>query len=146
MSASLLFALACAIIAIAYGVVSIKWIMAKPTGNARMREIAAAIQQGASAYLYRQYLTIGFVGVVLFLVIGFSPIGWPTAIGFAIGAILSGLPASSHERLRPRERPHGAGGQRRPQRGPADRLPRGAITACWSSASASWVSRATTAP
>jgi K(+)-stimulated pyrophosphate-energized sodium pump len=90
MSASLLFALACAIIAIAYGVVSIKWIMAKPTGNARMREIAAAIQQGASAYLYRQYLTIGFVGVVLFLVIGFSPIGWPTAIGFAIGAILSG--------------------------------------------------------
>jgi len=90
MSASLLFALACAIIAIAYGVVSIKWIMAKPTGNERMREIAAAIQQGASAYLYRQYLTIGFVGVVLFLVIGFSPIGWPTAIGFAIGAILSG--------------------------------------------------------
>ena len=90
MSASLLFALACAIIAIAYGVVSIKWIMAKPTGNERMREIAAAIQQGASAYLYRQYLTIGLVGVVLFLVIGFSPIGWATAIGFAIGAILSG--------------------------------------------------------
>jgi len=90
MSASLLFALACAIGAIAYGVVSIKWIMAKPTGNDRMREIAAAIQQGASAYLHRQYMTIGLVGVVLFLVIGFSPIGWPTAIGFAIGAILSG--------------------------------------------------------
>ena len=90
MSPSLLFALACAIGAIAYGIVSIKWIMAKPTGNERMREIAAAVQQGASAYLHRQYLTIGFVGVVLFLVIGFSPIGWPTAIGFAIGAILSG--------------------------------------------------------
>jgi len=87
---SLLFALACAIGAIAYGVVSIKWILAKPTGNERMREIAAAVQQGASAYLHRQYLTIGLVGVVLFLVIGFSPIGWPTAIGFAIGAVLSG--------------------------------------------------------
>jgi K(+)-stimulated pyrophosphate-energized sodium pump len=90
MSLSLLFALACAVGAIAYGIVSIKWIMAKPTGNDRMREIAAAIQQGASAYLKRQYMTIGLVGIVLFLVIGFSPIGWPTAIGFAIGAILSG--------------------------------------------------------
>jgi K(+)-stimulated pyrophosphate-energized sodium pump len=90
MSASLLFALACAIGAIAYGVVSIKWIMAKPTGNDRMREIAAAVEQGASAYLKRQYMTIGFVGVILFLVLGFSPIGWYTAIGFAIGAILSG--------------------------------------------------------
>jgi K(+)-stimulated pyrophosphate-energized sodium pump len=85
-----LFALACAIGAIAYGVVSIKWIMAKPTGNDRMREIAAAVEQGASAYLKRQYMTIGFVGIVLFLLIGFSPIGWPTAVGFAIGAILSG--------------------------------------------------------
>jgi K(+)-stimulated pyrophosphate-energized sodium pump len=90
MSWSLLFALACAIGAIAYGVVSIKWIMAKPTGNDRMREIAAAVEQGASAYLKRQYMTIGFVGIVLFLLIGFSPIGWPTAVGFAIGAILSG--------------------------------------------------------
>jgi K(+)-stimulated pyrophosphate-energized sodium pump len=90
MSLSLLFALACAVGAIAYGVVSIKWIMAKPTGNDRMREIAAAVQQGASAYLKRQYMTIGLVGIVLFLLIGFSPIGWPTAVGFAIGAILSG--------------------------------------------------------
>jgi K(+)-stimulated pyrophosphate-energized sodium pump len=90
MSVSLLFALACAIGAIAYGVVSIQWIMAKPTGNDRMREIAAAVEQGARAYLKRQYMTIGFVGIVLFLLIGFSPIGWPTAVGFAIGAILSG--------------------------------------------------------
>jgi K(+)-stimulated pyrophosphate-energized sodium pump len=90
MSVSLLFALACAIGAIAYGVISIQWIMAKPTGNDRMREIAAAVEQGARAYLKRQYMTIGFVGIVLFLLIGFSPIGWPTAVGFAIGAILSG--------------------------------------------------------
>jgi K(+)-stimulated pyrophosphate-energized sodium pump len=89
MSDSLIFALACAAAAILYGVVSIKWVLAKPTGNDRMREIAAAIQEGASAYLNRQYTTIAFVGVALFLIIGLSKIGWLTAIGFAIGAILS---------------------------------------------------------
>ncbi len=89
MSDSLIFALACAAAAILYGVVSIKWVLAKPTGNDRMREIAAAIQEGASAYLNRQYTTIAFVGVALFLIIGLSKIGWATAIGFAIGAILS---------------------------------------------------------
>ncbi len=89
MSLELVFALVCALGAIAYGVVSTKWIMAKPTGNDRMREIAAAVQQGATAYLHRQYTTIGLVGVVLFLVIGFA-LNWVTAIGFAIGAILSG--------------------------------------------------------
>ena len=72
MSDSLIFALACAAAAILYGVVSIKWVLDKPTGNDRMREIAAAIQQGASAYLNRQYTTIAIVGVVLFVVIGFA--------------------------------------------------------------------------
>ena len=92
MSAGLIFALACAVIAIVYGVVSIQWILSQPAGNERMREIAGAIQQGATAYLWRQYKTIGFVGGALFLVIGFTPaLGWSTAWGFLIGAVLSGL-------------------------------------------------------
>jgi K(+)-stimulated pyrophosphate-energized sodium pump len=85
---SLIFALACAVAAIVYGVVSINWVLGKPTGSDRMREIAAAIQEGASAYLNRQYTTIAVVGVILFLVIYFV-LDPRTAIGFAIGAILS---------------------------------------------------------
>ncbi|MBS0326334.1 MAG: sodium-translocating pyrophosphatase [Proteobacteria bacterium] len=90
MSNPLIFALLCAAAAIVYGVVSIQWILAKPAGNARMQEIAAAVQSGAKAYLNRQYTTIGIVGVVLFFIIGIF-LSWRTAGGFAIGAILSGL-------------------------------------------------------
>ncbi len=89
MSGGLIFSLLCAVAALLYGAVSIQWILAKSTGNDRMREIAAAIQVGASAYLNRQYTTIGIVGVVLFFAIGFA-LSWKTATGFAIGAILSG--------------------------------------------------------
>ncbi|MFN2308967.1 MAG: sodium-translocating pyrophosphatase, partial [Gammaproteobacteria bacterium] len=90
MSAGLVFALLCAVGAIAYGVLSARWILAKPAGNARMQEIAAAIQEGASAYLNRQYLTIGIAGSVLFVLVGVF-INLATAIGFAIGAVFSGL-------------------------------------------------------
>src|SRR5258708_30713439 len=84
-------ALACGVIALMYGGFTAAWIIRQPDGNERMREIAAAIQTGAKAYLNRQYATIGIVGVVLFVVLGFVPgLGWVTACGFAIGAIASG--------------------------------------------------------
>lgn len=82
-------ALGCAILAILFGVVSARWILRQPTGNERMVAIATAIQEGARAYLNRQYLTIGIAGVVLFVLVGVF-LSWYTAIGFAVGAVLSG--------------------------------------------------------
>ncbi len=84
-------AIGAAILAILYGVWSALWIIKQPTGNERMQQIAAAIQEGAGAYLRRQYMTIAIVGVILFLIIGFGLGSWKTAAGFAIGATLSGL-------------------------------------------------------
>src|SRR6266436_3901403 len=91
MSGGLLFALGCALAAIVYGIWQSTRILRLPDGNERMREIAAAVREGANAYLWRQYKTIASVGVILFLVIGFIPaLGWPTAWGFLLGALLSG--------------------------------------------------------
>jgi K(+)-stimulated pyrophosphate-energized sodium pump len=78
MSTELIFALACAGAALAYSVFALQWILAKPTGNDRMREIASAIQEGAKAYLNRQYTAVGMVGAVLFVLVGIF-IGWSSA-------------------------------------------------------------------
>ncbi|MDJ0870662.1 MAG: sodium-translocating pyrophosphatase [Gammaproteobacteria bacterium] len=88
----LAFSLLCAVLALVYGVVSVKWILDKPAGTERMQEISAAVQEGAKAYLNRQYITIGGVGIVLFLIIGFflGEGSWATAVGFAVGAVFSG--------------------------------------------------------
>jgi K(+)-stimulated pyrophosphate-energized sodium pump len=79
-----------AILAVLYGAFASRWILAQPAGNEKMQGIAAAIQEGAKAYMNRQYSTIALVGVVLFIVVGWA-LDWATAAGFAIGAIFSGL-------------------------------------------------------
>jgi K(+)-stimulated pyrophosphate-energized sodium pump len=85
-----LFALICAAVAVAYGIGLTVWLLRQPDGNERMREIGRAVQEGAAAYLRRQYLTIAAVSVVPFLLLGFyNKLGWGTAIGFLVGATLS---------------------------------------------------------
>jgi K(+)-stimulated pyrophosphate-energized sodium pump len=82
--------LGAAVLAVLYGVVTVSWVLKLSPGNARMQEIAGAIQEGAGAYMNRQYTTIAIAGVVLFVILGFA-LNWQTAIGFAFGAIFSGL-------------------------------------------------------
>jgi len=87
---AVLFALVCAGVAIVYGLYLTWWLLRQPAGNERMREISRAVQEGAAAYLRKQYTTIAFVAIVPFLAIGFyNELGWGTAIGFLVGAILS---------------------------------------------------------
>lgn len=92
MNPYIVFALIASVVAIVYGLVLAKMILKKSPGNERMQEIAKAIQDGAGAYLNKQYKTIGMIAIVLFLIIGFVPkLGWVMAIGFLVGAIFSAL-------------------------------------------------------
>ena len=87
---ALWLSLGAALLALVYGVVSAKWVLGRSAGSERMQEIAAAIQEGANAYMNRQYATIGIVGAVLFVVL-LVALDWGTAVGFAIGAVFSAL-------------------------------------------------------
>jgi K(+)-stimulated pyrophosphate-energized sodium pump len=87
---TVLFALLCAGVAIGFGIGLTVWVLGRPAGNERMREISQAVQEGAAAYLRRQYMTIGLVSIAPFLLLGFyHKLGWGTAVGFLIGAGLS---------------------------------------------------------
>ena len=90
MNGYILFALIAAVVAIAYGLVLASSILKESAGNDKMQSIAKAIQEGAGAYLNKQYTTIGYIAVVLFLIIGFA-LTWKMAIGFLVGAVLSAL-------------------------------------------------------
>jgi K(+)-stimulated pyrophosphate-energized sodium pump len=90
MTATLWIVMGAALLAILYAVFTIRSVLSADAGTPRMQEIAAAIREGASAYLKRQYSTIAMVGVVVFIIVGFA-LSWLAAIGFAIGAIFSGL-------------------------------------------------------
>jgi K(+)-stimulated pyrophosphate-energized sodium pump len=87
---AVLFALVCAGVAVAYGLWLTYWLLSQPAGNERMREISAAVQEGAAAYLRKQYKAIALVAIAPFLILGFyHQLGWGTAFGFLIGALLS---------------------------------------------------------
>ncbi|MEI6450003.1 MAG: sodium-translocating pyrophosphatase [Actinomycetes bacterium] len=93
---AVLIAVICALGAVVYGVLLIRWLLALPSGDEKMREVAGAVQEGAKAYLGRQYRTIAMVGVVVFVIIGVAlgvkqgwGLGWETALGFVVGASLS---------------------------------------------------------
>jgi K(+)-stimulated pyrophosphate-energized sodium pump len=87
---ALWLSLGAAMLAVLYGLISVNWILGLSAGSERMQEIASAIQEGAEAYMNRQYLTIGIVGIVLFVILGIA-IDWYSAVGFAIGSIFSAL-------------------------------------------------------
>jgi K(+)-stimulated pyrophosphate-energized sodium pump len=87
---TLYLSLGAAALAVLYGIFTVRWVLGQSAGNARMQEIAGAVQEGAKAYMNRQYTTIAIAGVVLFVVLGVA-LNWYTAIGFLVGAVFSGL-------------------------------------------------------
>src|SRR5438046_6316696 len=110
-----LFALICALIAIGYGIGLTLWLLDQPAGSERMQEIARAVQEGAAAYLRRQYTTIAVVAVAPFLLLGFyNKLGWGAAVGFLIGAALSaaagfiGMNVAVRSNVRPAKAPRSA--------------------------------------
>jgi K(+)-stimulated pyrophosphate-energized sodium pump len=87
---SLYAATGAGVLAVLYGLALVRWIIKRPAGDKKMQEIAEAIQQGASAYLNRQYRTIGLIGAAIFILLG-TLLNWPIAAGFAVGAVLSAV-------------------------------------------------------
>jgi len=85
-----IYAILAAVLAILYGAVLTRWILRQPAGEGKMKGIALAIQEGANAYMARQYTVIGWIGVVVFLLLGFG-LGWTIALGFLVGAVFSGI-------------------------------------------------------
>src|SRR4029079_9873073 len=107
---AVLFALLCAGAAVVYGLYLTAWLLRQPAGTERMQEISRAVQEGAAADLRRQYITIAFVAIVPFLLLGFyNKLGWGTAVGFLVGAVLSsaagflGMNAAARLHTRPCE-------------------------------------------
>src|ERR671933_1774113 len=89
MTAALWGIIACGVLSIVYGVWAIQSVMSADAGSQKMQEISAAVREGAQAYLKRQYTTIAIVGIVIFVIVGVL-LGWLVAVGFLIGAVLSG--------------------------------------------------------
>src|SRR5436190_17664269 len=116
---AVLFALLCAGAAVVYGLYLTSWLLRQPAGTERMQEIARAVQEGAAAYLRRQYTTVAIVAIFPFLLLGFyHRLGWGTAVGFLIGATLAAAAGFSGMNVAVRSNVRPAGGAR-PGLGPA---------------------------